>query len=415
VTGNPKQHARVRPPMWCTDRRPLLRGLVALLALLTGAAVAENRIDRIRPDAPELAAHGPRTIGVRTLSFVNPGQPDIARARPGEPVPVADRPLVVELWYPALAQPVAGSVPGEYRVMARDPKTTVRLMGRALRDAPPDAQGGPFPLVIVSHGYPGNRFLMSPLAENLASKGYVVAAIDHTDSTYADQGAFASTLANRGPDQRFVLHALHELGQGGLKGLIDTGRTALVGYSMGGYGVLHTLGGVPSRQPALPAEPRIRAAIVIAPWGWNTGVWNAAGLAGIRTPMLFMAGSQDTVSGYAPGVRNLFEQSVNAPRHLLTFDNAGHNAAAPMPAPVETWTPVPHLPVVPAAHYLDAVWDTVRMNNIAQHFATAFLGLHLRGDEAMRAYLGPPAADGRWPGFAPRNAVGLRLESLRPE
>jgi predicted dienelactone hydrolase len=42
----------------------------------------------------------------------------------------------------------------------------------------------PMPLVIISHGYPGNRYLMSHLGEDLASKGYVVASIDHRDSTY---------------------------------------------------------------------------------------------------------------------------------------------------------------------------------------------------------------------------------------
>jgi predicted dienelactone hydrolase len=51
--------------------------------------------------------------------------------------------------------------------------------------------------VIISHGYPGNRFLMSHIGENLASKGFVCVSIDHKDSTYDDQKAFASTLYNR--------------------------------------------------------------------------------------------------------------------------------------------------------------------------------------------------------------------------
>jgi len=146
------------------------------------------------------------------------------------------------------------------------------LRGRAVRDAAPAPAGGPFPPLIVSHGYPGNRFLLCHLAENLASKGYVVASIGHTDSTYDSQGP-------------------------------------------------------------------------------------PAGLAGIKTPVLFIAGSVDDVSGYAPGVRNLFEGAVNAPRYLLTFENANHNAGAPMPAPHETWTSVAHLNFVPAEHYSDAVWD----------------------------------------------------------
>ena len=68
--------------------------------------------------------------------------------------------------------------------------------------------GGPFPLVVVSHGYPGSRTFMTWLTENLASKGYVVAAIDHTDSVFGAQRAFTSTLLNRAEDQVFTIDAL---------------------------------------------------------------------------------------------------------------------------------------------------------------------------------------------------------------
>jgi hypothetical protein len=54
------------------------------------------------------------------------------------------------------------------------------------------------------------------------------------------------------------------------------------------------------------------------------------------------------------------------------------------------------------------------MNNILQHFATAFLDLHLKGVEEMRTYLdlpedGAAAGEGGWKGFAARGAVGLRM------
>jgi predicted dienelactone hydrolase len=441
--------------------------LIAAAAVMTTGTAAENRIDQVRPDAPELAAYGKHPIGVRTVQFVNPGQLDIVKAKAGEPMPTYDRPLTVEVWYPALASatPPAelanGLAPGQYRTVTRDPKSTVVIKGKALRDAAPAAQGGPYPLVIISHGYPGNRYLLSHLGENLASKGYVVASIDHTDSTYSDQAMFASTLLNRPLDQLFVLNAMDKLnaGQasdaagGTLKGMVNANLTALIGYSMGGYGVVNTLGGgftaASTRLPMAPVngalarrqagspeyvatmEPRIKAAIAIAPWGWNVGAWDAAGLSGIKTPVFFVAGSIDDVSGYSPGVRNIFEASVNAPRYLLTFENANHNAAAPMPAPAETWSAVPHLPAVPAAHYLDPVWDNVRMNNIAQHFATAFLGKYLRGDAGMDAYLDlvEHSRDGKWSaeangtlksdhtfwkGFQRRSAAGLRLEFKKP-
>ena len=311
---------------------------------------------------------------------------------------------------------------------------------------PPSAEGAPYPLVIVSHGYPGNRHLLSHLAENLASKGFVVASIDHTDSTYSDQAAFASTLYNRPLDQLFVLDEMERLGAAGdgfLSGLLDASTTAIVGYSMGAYGAVNVIGGgfadAAVELPFAPVndllaehttgtdtfearrDPRVVAAIAIAPWGMTAGFWNAEGLAGIDTPVMFMAGSVDDVAGYENGVRAIYEGAVGAERYLLTFVNANHNAAAPIPAPQVVWGTGRY------DHYADAVWDTVRMNNIAQHFATAFLRLHLQDDEAMAPYLDlvPEASEGvwsvddegeytsdhtYWTGFPNRTAVGLILE-----
>jgi predicted dienelactone hydrolase len=435
---------------------------LTLLAAVLGLAFAplalaqDNHVDTIRPDAPELAPYGAFAIGIKTLNFVNPGQMDIVKAKQGEPTPTYDRPLVVEAWYPAKAGTGLVGQSGYKDIYTRDGKTLVTLYGRAVRDAVPDASKGPYPLVIISHGYPGNRYLLSHLAENLASKGYFVASIDHKDSTYNDQGAFGSTLLNRSLDQLFVLEALSRLnmadGGSGLAGMIAADDTALVGYSMGAYGVVNTLGGgfteaivksplappngvLARRQAGNPEylatmDPRIKTAIAIAPWGWNMGFWDKDGLSGIKTPILFMAGSADASAGYSPGVRNIFELAVNADRYLLTFENASHNAAAPIPAPRETW-PAPGSTVYNAGHYMDPVWDSSRMNNIAQHFATAWLGKYLKGDASMDAYLnlypsgkdavwsvdakGAPKADHTyWKGFGNRSAVGLRFEHLKP-
>ena len=234
--------------------------------------------------------------------------------------------------------------------------------------------------------------------------------------------------------------------------MIQADNTALIGYSMGGYGVVNTIGGGFTasvvKSPLAPPnmalakrqagnndyiasmDPRIKAAIAIAPWGWSSGFWDKDGLAGITTPTFYMAGSADASAGYSPGVRNIFELAVNSERYLLTFENASHNAAAPIPAPKETW-PVPGSTVYNAGHYMDPVWDTVRMNNIAQHFATAFLGKYLKGDPTMNSYLdlfesgkeavwsvdakGQPKADHTyWKGFGNRSAVGLKLEHRKP-
>jgi len=87
---------------------------------------------------------------------------------------------------------------------------------------------------------------MTYLTENLASKGFVVVAIDHMESTYNDAGGFQSTLLNRSRDILFVLNQIAELSKSGsnnfLVGLVDANNTALIGYSMGGYGVLNAAG-----------------------------------------------------------------------------------------------------------------------------------------------------------------------------
>ena len=373
--------------------------------------MAENRIDTQLPGAPELAAYGAMPVGVRQLEMVNPGQIDILSIDPAapkpDPLPTYDRPLTVEMWYPA-----AEGATGDTTLQAylRDGTTEVALEGKAMRDADPAAEGG-YPLVLISHGYPGNRFLLSHLAENIASKGYVVASIDHSDSTYRTQAAFGSTLVNRSLDQLFVLEEMAKLAAAGgvFAGLYDADNTGLIGYSMGGYGAIITAGGgvtetsvgYPWGGPhgtlgihqagsdthnALP-DDRIKTAVAFGPWGMNTGFWDAEGLSGIRIPMLFIAGSQDDVSLYEKGVRAIWENASNLPHALLTYVNGGHNSGAPMPAPEESYYFSEDKGFNISEHYTDPVWDTARMNNIAQHFVTAWLDLHLKGDEAKAAYL----------------------------
>jgi predicted dienelactone hydrolase len=174
-------------------------------------------------------------------------------------LPRYNRPLTLEIWYPAIATDHSPSAT-TFRTFLRDGKTEVTLTGKAVRDAAAEKNAGVFPLVIVSHGYPGNRFLLSHLTENLASKGYVVVAIDHTDSTFHEFKNFSSTLLNRSLDQLFVLNQMALLNEqdktGKLTGIIDAANTALIGYSMGGYGVLNSLGaGVSAKSVSAPTVP----------------------------------------------------------------------------------------------------------------------------------------------------------------
>ncbi len=434
--------------------------LLALVGVLQLRAQQAPVFYSVPPaDAPELARRGESAVGVRTIDLSNPGQPDILKFdKESGKAPLYDRPLKIEVWYPAVLP--SGAVErtdyemrlprGANRAAAGLPQT-VSIPGMALRDAPP-AEGKAYPLVIVSHGYPGSRYFLSYLSENLASKGYVVAAIDHTDSVFGEEKGFQSTLLNRANDQLFAIAAILDLtAKPGhfLKGIVDSGRVGVVGYSMGGYGALAVGGAgysaksmshglVPggyfgdweAGSPRLQARLRkeVKAVVMIAPWGSQPpfNSWDAEGLAGIRIPLLVIAGDQDDVSGFKVGIQPMFEKAVHSDRCLLTYQNARHNVGG---------NPIPHgaAPSYEIFEFFDEpVWRKDRILAINQHFITAFLDLTLKGDETRRSYLHvSPAAsnDGEWPmppgassgakfsdgtkfwkGFQRRWALGMRMD-----
>ncbi len=429
-------------------RRFLLMG-VALMVAAAGFAQEVEIFGDARPDAPELAARGAFGVGVRTLTLTNPDQIDILSVSADNPEPRYDRTLTVEVWYPAALEGETPVIVYEDTLGRADnpnqPLVPFTFGGRAARDAEPDRSGAPYPLIVVSHGFPGSRFIMTYLTENLASKGYVVVAIDHTESTFSDVAGFASTLLNRPLDVRFTIDAMAELAADAaspFSGLLDANNTGLIGYSMGGYGVLNVAGGrygatyLPVlrnfgiqgvdllavntvRNDDFAADERVKAVMAFAPWGMQFGLWDANSLSTLDVPVFFVAGDQDDVSGFANGPRRLFELATNSERYLLVFEGARHNVA-PNPPPAAA------VEYEQFMRYGDNVWDSARMNNINQHFATAFFDLYLKGaDTAAYLDLIEVAADGRfsvaddgsfnpdhtyWLGFPNRSAVGLRLE-----
>lgn len=397
------------------------------------------------PDAPALAARGDFDVGVRTLTIHHKNHLDILNSTGEKPV-YYDRPLTLEIWYPAKPSESETVLEKYHEVMGNqnDPKRPLlpfTFLGRATREAAPLETEKPFPLIIVSHGYTGSRYLMTYLTENLASKGYVVVAIDHTESTFRDVNAFTSTLLNRSLDDLFVLEQIHQMTEKKnhfLSGLADANNTALVGYSMGGYGALNVGGAGYSPEavaffermtkgskaleqrmmgnPAFEAsfDTRIKAIVAFAPWGMERGVWNAEGLKGLRIPTFFVAGSEDDISGYEKGIKAIFDGALNAERYLLTYTNARHNVA-PNPPPQEAFQE--GLDIDEYLRYADSVWDMRRINNINQHFVTAFLGVKLKNNTDYLPFLNAATLKTQdpWEGFAPRTSVGLQLDHASPE
>ncbi len=390
---------------------------IALIAmwLVSIQVSAGEPPSRYGVDAPELARLGPYAVGVRTLQLHQAAQADVLAFDPGHgAAPLRDRELGVDLWYPAKPKPHAAAVVYAASLPSEPPAppASFTVPGIAVRDAAP--AGGKFPLVVVSHGYSNGPAAMTWLSENLASKGYVVAAIRHDDPPITDRSKFVQPLLRRPLDIAFV--ALNLQRSLAAQSLIDPQRTALIGYSMGGYGVLTAAGA--SLDPKGPPTQMIpgglllpfvhggtledtvkvkglRAVVAISPAGGGTlAAWGSEGLHSISVPLLLIAGDRDHTVSYASGARAFFDQAVNAPRYLLTFEGAGHSIGL---------SPAPHAMrkrLWDEDWFEDPVWRAERVNAINAHFITAFLDLYVKGDEMRAAYLDVPvaeSADGVWP------------------
>ncbi|MGN9841453.1 alpha/beta hydrolase family protein [Nonomuraea sp. H19] len=206
---------------------------------------------------------GPKPIGTTTLHLTDASRPDPWN-------PEADqRELMVSLWYPArkavekrapyMTPQESAAVLKSFENVPPDALTKVRTY--AGLDAP--ARKGRHPLVVMSPGFSFPRATLTSLAEDLASRGYLVAAVEHTyesvGTTFPDGRTTtclacvkgqdgAKVAASRVKDVRFVLD---ELSKGRWGKAIDRSKIAMVGHSMGGNSAAQTM----------LADPRVKAGV----------------------------------------------------------------------------------------------------------------------------------------------------------
>jgi predicted dienelactone hydrolase len=405
-----------------TSHLTRLATVVASLFLLAATVpVAEAQTPYSQPgvEAPELARLGPHAVGVHTLKLIEPGVADVLHIdKATHKAPTVDRTLTVEVWYPAAARPSDPKVVYEGAMESEDTTLTAfQQPGIAVRDAPADNEAKPYPLVIMSHGYSGTPVAMSWLAENLASKGYVVVAAHHMDPPYGDKGGFVGPALWRPLDIAFLAHFFQAFATSGSKPFgisIDANRVVLAGYSMGGYGVI-TAGGAGlspvtaslagpggylsayarggANAPALHIDG-LKAVIAIAPAGGSGffSAWDGEGLRQLHAPLLLIAGDQDKTVGYA-SPKTIFEHATRANRYLLTFHEGGHSIGmngAPESMRSKLWD---------EDWFEDPVWRKDRVIGVELHFITAFLDQYVKGDSSAAAYLNviPNSNDGVWP------------------
>jgi dienelactone hydrolase len=256
------------------------------------------------PCLPEPTGPGP--VGAASLHLTDTSRPDPWAAG------VTARELMVSLWYPAMpsdgprAQYMTPAE-SELQLTSRgitgvrpDVLSTTRTTAAA--DATPAGTARSHPLVVLSPGFTNSRSVLSALAEDLASHGYVVAGIDHTYESYGTgfpDGRVTTCLARqererdsefkeklvggRAADVSFVLSELtgaHPARPG--TALIDPSLIAMAGHSVGGAATI----------AAMLADSRIRAGVDM-----DGSTVTEIPDEGLSRPFLFL-GKQ---SNYTPG------------------------------------------------------------------------------------------------------------------
>lgn len=143
--------------------------------------------------------------------------------------------LLTSLWYPA----TPGTSMSEHDI-GRPGDPFFRL-GAWSDDGHPAI--GSFPLIALSHGTGGSAQIMAWLARGLASRGYIVAAVNHPGNNALEEYTAEGFLLwwERARDLTTVIDML--LRDRAFGRFIDRDRIGAAGFSLGGYTVLEIAGG----------------------------------------------------------------------------------------------------------------------------------------------------------------------------
>lgn len=207
---------------------------------------------------------------------------------------------------------------------------------------PHDEGGGPYPVILWSHGLGGSRDGAGFLSRFIASYGYVVVHIQHhgTDSSLWEGkpghpwDVIRNThiprhaTLNRFKDVPFAIDRLPELD---IARVMDFGRIGMSGHSFGAMTTQVMAGqkrGSSQRQYDL-YEPRIKAGIVYSPVPTLHKKHRSPQdfYGNIKIPLLMMTGTDDDNPTVHYGYRDrleVFTHSGGPDQHLLILDKGDH-------------------------------------------------------------------------------------------
>ncbi|WP_280394901.1 alpha/beta hydrolase family protein [Nocardia brasiliensis] len=213
---------------------------------------------------------GQFAIGRDVLQLVDPARDD--PWTPGTP-----RELMVSMYFPARAgagafEPYASAaeIPALLTNAALDQQIPAETLSAVRTHSIAGAQpvDGTYPLVVLSPGLTAPRYTLTALAEELTSRGYIVAAVDHAGESFGTEFPdgrlstcvvcqrieaglpLSAVVETRARDVTFLLDRLTGAQPSWTHArMIDTDRIGMAGHSLGGA----------AAAAAMAADPRVRA------------------------------------------------------------------------------------------------------------------------------------------------------------
>ncbi|MFC8954318.1 alpha/beta hydrolase family protein [Streptomyces sp. NPDC057101] len=322
------------------------------------------------------APTGPYSVGSTILPLVD-------RSRTDPWVPTADgRALMVTLHYPAArpggGRPAAYATQEEARLLAEQlgPGVPGDVLARTRAHSRTDARPAPGrrPLVLLSPGFSVSRWTLTHLAEDLASRGYVVASVDHAYESYGislpdgrtltcvactalDEGGVHGSVvtSTRAADMRYVLDRLTGPRPAWRHAdVIDARRIGMAGHSIGGASAAATM----------VADPRVGAGI-----NMDGAFWEELPAEGLRGRPFLMLGTHDDthLPGGADVTWDRTWSALDGWKRWITVAGSEHFTFSDGPVITRHFgLPQPALP-------------TERAVAVTRTYVAAFFDQHLRG------------------------------------
>ncbi|MDP8222559.1 MAG: alpha/beta fold hydrolase [Candidatus Lernaella stagnicola] len=288
----------------------------------------DNNDDDTSPGLTDPGEYGPYAVGVTTRVFEYDTFAEDEKS-------IRHRPLLTEMWYPILPAddigphdtPIdlfgkwGGLVEFIFNLLLPDDEMANMSIPFAPSRDVPIAPGGPFPVVLYSHGNASIRFAAHTTCEHLASRGFIVIAPDHPGNAFAaalpDRLIIYNPLQSpadfllRQEDMIHLLDVAEELNADDpldfFTDKIDVTRAALVGHSFGGNTVLEVF----------RRDPRFSACVAQA--GPDIPIIND-NMEGLLT---FVSLEDHTLSGYTRLFRLIWRKAP-PPRLKIEFYLGGH-------------------------------------------------------------------------------------------